>query len=264
MENYLFIGGGDGRVKKLDLISGKWNLTHEAQLEGKVTSLSLSVDHKELVAGTSTDRIYRLLTTDLSYLVHTEAHDGGVNDIAFGSTRSDQFACIDSAGACKVWDSSEYKCVFNAKHHKLVPGRSCAILNDGTVMTGWEDGFVRCYEVSSGALVWEIANAHKGAVTAVYGDKNYLLTGGQEGSVRVWARTTRQLLIQFQEHQKEVVGLFPDVRQVHLIHSASMDRSIATYDLKMERKLVGHQTNNGVLCGLSQRKDHEDELGRRE
>ena len=56
MDNFLFIGGGDGRVKKLDLISGKWNLTHEAQLEGKVTSLSLSTDQKELVAGTSTDR----------------------------------------------------------------------------------------------------------------------------------------------------------------------------------------------------------------
>ena len=116
MDNFLFTGGGDGRVKKLDLISGKWNLTHEAQLEGKVTSLSLSTDRKELVAGTSKDRIYRLLTTDLSYLVHTEAQNGSVNDISFGSTRSDQFCCIDSAGACKIWDSSEYKCVFNIKH----------------------------------------------------------------------------------------------------------------------------------------------------
>ena len=60
----------------------------------------------------------------------------------------------------------------------------------------------------------------------------------------------------------DVVGLFPDIKQVHLIHSASVDRSIATYDLKMERKLVRHQTANGVLCGLSQRKDHEEELGK--
>ena len=59
-----------------------------------------------------------------------------------------------------------------------------------------------------------------------------------------------------------MVDLFPDIKQVHLIHSASADRSIATYDLKMERKLVGHQTANGVLYGLSQRKDHEEELGK--
>ena len=87
--------------------------------------------------------------------------------------------------------------------------------------------------MASGGLVWEIANAHKGPVTAVYGDKNYILTGGSEGAVRVWARTTRQLLIQFNEHTKEVIGLFPDIKQVHIIHSASSDRSIATYDLKM-------------------------------
>ena len=161
-----------------------------------MTSLSLSVDRKELVAGTSTDQIYRLLTTDLSYLVHTEAHDGSVNDISFGG-RSDQFCCIDSAGAVKLWDSSEYKCVFNGKHPKLTGGRACAILNDNSIMTGWDDGYVRCYDPGSGAQIWEIANAHKGPVTAVYGDKNYLLTGGAEGAVRVWARTTRQLLIQF-------------------------------------------------------------------
>ena len=45
--------------------------------------------------------------------------------------------------------------------------------------------------MASGGLIWEIANAHKGPVTAVYGDKNYILTGGFEGAVRVWARTTR-------------------------------------------------------------------------
>ena len=81
-------------------------------------------------------------------------------------------------------------------HTKLYPGRSCAILNDNMLMTGWDDGFGSCYEPALGGLLWAIANAHKGPVTAVYGDKNYLLTGGAEG-VRVWARTTRQLLIQF-------------------------------------------------------------------
>ena len=59
---------------------------------------------------------FSLETTDLSYLVDTEARNGSVNDISFGSTHSDQFCCIAPAGACKLWDSSEYKCVFNIKH----------------------------------------------------------------------------------------------------------------------------------------------------
>ena len=51
-------------------------------------------------------------------------------------------------------------------------------------------------------MIWEIANAHRGAVTSVYCDANYILSGGEDGAVRVWARTTRKLLIQFNgKHQ---------------------------------------------------------------
>ena len=34
-------------------------------------------------------------------------------------------------------------------------------------------------------------------MTSIYADANYILTGGQDGAVRVWNRRTRQLLIQF-------------------------------------------------------------------
>jgi hypothetical protein len=34
------------------------------------------------------------------------------------------------------------------------------------------------------------------------------------------------------------VSLFPDVNKPHLIHSCSMDRTISTYDLKQEKRLV--------------------------
>jgi hypothetical protein len=34
-------------------------------------------------------------------------------------------------------------------------------------------------------------------VTALYVDANYILSGGEDGAVRVWARVNRKLLIQF-------------------------------------------------------------------
>lgn len=40
-----------------------------------------------------------------------------------------------------------------------------------------------------------------------------------------------------------------------------MDKTICTFDLKMERKVGGHQIKNGVLYDMSQRKDNENELG---
>ncbi len=30
MDEFVFLGGGDGKIKKLDVSQGKWSLTHEA------------------------------------------------------------------------------------------------------------------------------------------------------------------------------------------------------------------------------------------
>lgn len=56
------------------------------------------------------------------------------------------------------------------------------------------------------------------------------------------------------------MGLFPDLTKPYLIHSCSMDRSISTYDLKQEKRIGGHQTKNGALFGMTQRRDNEFEL----
>jgi len=55
---------------------------------------------------------------------------------------------------------------------------------------------MRCYNPRLKQLVWEISQAHKGSINSVYADANYILSGGDDGPVRVWARQTRQLLIQ--------------------------------------------------------------------
>lgn len=95
-----------------------------------------------------------------------------------------------------MWDLSEYKSVFTAYPGKSSRGSSCCIASDDqTIVTGWRDGFVRCYDPQSSKVMWEIANAHRGSVTSVYVDANYILTGGEDGAVRVWARINRKLLI---------------------------------------------------------------------
>lgn len=88
VDDYVYIGGGDGKIKKLSIAGGKWALTHEAQLDSKVMSISASGDKKELVVGTAGGKLYRMLTTDLSFMLHTDAHTGCINDLSFGG-RSD-------------------------------------------------------------------------------------------------------------------------------------------------------------------------------
>jgi hypothetical protein len=88
IDDFIFVGGGDGKVKKLSIGGGKWVMTHEAQLDSKVVSIASSGDKKELVVGTNGGKIYRMLTTDLSFMLHTDAHTGSINDLNFGK-RSD-------------------------------------------------------------------------------------------------------------------------------------------------------------------------------
>jgi hypothetical protein len=59
------------------------------------------------------------------------------------------------------------------------------------------------------------------------------------------------LLIFFIDQKKDIVSLFPDINKPYLIHSCSMDRSISTYDLKLEKRNGGHQTKNGSLFGMT-------------
>ena len=194
VDDFLYVGGGDGKVKKLSISGGKWVMTHEAQLDSKVVSISPSSDKKELIVGTNGGKLYRMLTTDLSFMLHTDAHTGSINDLNFGS-RSDQFISIDENGAVKMWDLSEYKSVFTGAVSKNSKGSSCCIAGDDhSIVTGWRDGSVRAFDVS-GTVLWDIASAHRGSVTSVYCDANYILTGGEDGAVRIWARTNRKLLI---------------------------------------------------------------------
>lgn len=48
----------------------------------------MSTDKKEIIVGTSGGKIYRMLVADLSFMLHTDAHTGCLNDISFGH-RSD-------------------------------------------------------------------------------------------------------------------------------------------------------------------------------
>jgi cilia- and flagella-associated protein 52 len=196
IDDYIFVGGGDGKVKKLSIGGGKWVMTHEAQLDSKVISIASSSDKKELIVGTTGGKLYRMLSTDLSFMLHTDAHTGSINDLNFGN-RSDQFLSIDENGSVKVWDLSEYKSIFTGLATKNSHGSSCCFAgDDGSIVTGWRDGFIRCFD-ATGRILWEVANAHRGSVTTIYCDSNYVLSGGEDGAVRVWARTNRKLLIQF-------------------------------------------------------------------
>lgn len=122
---------------------------------------------------------------------------------------------------------------------------------------------IRAHSSSNGQLLWNRANAHRGMTRSVKESANYIVSGGDDKCVRVWQRNGLDLLIQFAEHQKAVMGVLIDRGQDHLIHSCGADRSILTYDLKRERRTGIHQlsgNSDGWFTSLAQRTDNELEL----
>ncbi len=102
--------------------------------------------------------------------------------------------------------------------------------------------------------------AHRGNVNTIYVDPNYILTGGEDGVVRVWARTNHELIMQLPAHQKNVFKVFPDANKPNVIYSCGEDRNLNIFDLKIQKKINNHSVKNGHIRGIIQKLEQENEI----
>ena len=103
-------------------------------------------------------------------------------------SKGDCPSTLAPGATCTVACDAGYKCKSNTDPAKPCEGTAITIAKDDqTILTGWVDGFLRAFVPGQGQI-WEIANATRGAITSIYADANYILTGGADGAVRVWAR----------------------------------------------------------------------------
>ena len=91
--------------------------------------MNLSNDGKELIVGTISGKIFRVLTNDLSFLIRSDAHSACINDVSFGSD-SNSFVAIDELGNLKLGDLSEYKSPVTLMPAKASGGVCCFIAKD--------------------------------------------------------------------------------------------------------------------------------------
>lgn len=169
----LFVGSGDAKLKKLVGYESKWVLEREVLLDSRIIALNLSPDGSELLAGTANGKIYRVDTQTLSATVHTEGHLEGINDLAFPKGSSEIFATIDGGGNAIVWDTSNLNAITRTTPgtNNRVPGMSVCIAEDNSIVCGYQDGFIRAFDVTGNRfspLKWEVVNGHRGPVTCIY------------------------------------------------------------------------------------------------
>eukprot|EP00698_Gefionella_okellyi_P025927 TRINITY_DN9700_c0_g1_i1.p1 TRINITY_DN9700_c0_g1~~TRINITY_DN9700_c0_g1_i1.p1 ORF type:complete len:614 (-),score=154.80 TRINITY_DN9700_c0_g1_i1:1410-3230(-) len=246
-------GSGDGSIQRVTDARGAWKPEADAKLEGRVESLHSNGD--VVVAGTSAGMVYRLRVADLRGGVLSVHPVAPVVAVAF-ATRSDVFYAVSADGSFSSWDLSSYR---PTKYAQQKVAGVCVAAAAGCVATGWQDGALRAYD-ESGAKLWEVPTAHRGAVRAVAVAATHVVSGGDDGHTRVWNRRNGSLIHQFAEHKKPVTGVVADSGSAELIHSCGADRIVVTCSLKTQRRIQFHDSGAQALTGLAQRSDGEREL----
>ncbi|KAJ1486976.1 WD40-repeat-containing domain protein [Baffinella frigidus] len=254
---HVYIGSGDGKFKKMQGNDQYWTVVGEVQLTGRVTSLCTRADSEEIGVGTDAGKLYSVRADDMAVRMLQESNVGPITGVAFGR-RADVFATISQDGTVRIVDLSDYSILVNARGP--CAGMCLTWMGEDRLLTGWADGSVRIFSTTDGHAMGQIAQCHRGAVTCVAVGKEFIFTGGEDGTMRVWSGHNLEFVAQYSEHNKAVSGLVVDNMHGHLVHSCSLDRAVVTYDLKTTRRSNYKMHKEGGFTGLCQRVDSEQEL----
>mmetsp|Transcript_71406 Transcript_71406/g.209626 ORF Transcript_71406/g.209626 Transcript_71406/m.209626 type:complete len:624 (-) Transcript_71406:115-1986(-) len=259
--DFLYVAGGDGRIKAVKGNDAHWDVFAENILEVGVMALTASADGAELIAATRNGKMWRLLSSDLTATLQSASHTGEVTDVAFGPS-SDQVCTVSDTGEVTLTDLSDYMPVCMAT---LKSPARCSVLcqTGGEMIVGYDDGHIRCWSTQKKAgqqdMLWQLS-AHRGSITCVRESPLFIVTSGHDCAVRFWHRTTRELLTTFTNHRKPPNDILIDAALPNIVHSGAEDKLVVSYDLKTNKPLIQHFTQHSMITSLSQRKDLEKEV----
>jgi len=257
-------GGGDGSIKRLVGEDMEWSVVMESRLPAGIHSLQLSANDTEAVIGAANGTVYRCLVDTLTDSVVSQSHTGAITCMCFSATDASVFVTGTATASIRVWDVADFASQAELTMLKFGAVMSLGVLADRSIVSGWEDGNIRCYDQTLQRMKWVIPGAHRGGVSsiAVHQDDNvgYIVSGGKDGSVRVWKSTTREFVAEYTDHSRAVERVLVDVKYPNMIHSCSADSSVITYDIKAMRRVQTHIVNSGVMFDMTQRLDSEMEL----
>jgi len=119
-----------------------------------------------------------------------------------------------------------------------IPSLDCYAIcfsRDGrAILSGWSDGKIRAFGPQSGKLLYVINDAHVGGVTAIAcaNDPDKIVSGGADGSVRVWRVTaeSRVMLGSMKEHKAAVNCIKVRGNDLEFV-TASSDGSCIIWDM---------------------------------
>lgn len=284
----IICGGGDGTIHVLEGADMGWRVKSKTIVSATVRAMSLLQRPEGIRAGEPASIDFLLGCSDgtlyccnnatesgaLSTYIIQEGHTSSITALAFDTTegafagsddKSHYFVTGTSSGELRGWDLIDYHCVGVTSAPKKGSVLSLIFLDHSKVLVGWEDGSIHCMDFPSlNSTLWYIAVAHRDGTTsmglAMTKSVHYMVSGGNDSTVRVWKLSNRELVTQFSEHKKGVTKVLVDVKSPNIIHSCGMDGVVGSYDLKTNKRLNCHMINTGGLMDMTQRFDAKSEI----
>eukprot|EP00161_Ancyromonas_sigmoides_P001659 TRINITY_DN11424_c0_g1_i1.p2 TRINITY_DN11424_c0_g1~~TRINITY_DN11424_c0_g1_i1.p2 ORF type:complete len:620 (-),score=305.20 TRINITY_DN11424_c0_g1_i1:159-2018(-) len=231
----ILVGAGDGTVALLRRAT--LNVVRQTKVVGAVTSIALnrtrSGESDYFFLGTAADNIYGVALDDFTAEQKLSCHQSRVNDVAFPRGYSAVFGTCGGAEV-RLWNTTTCHEMLRV----VVPNLVCNCLafapDGGSIATGWSDGRIRAFGPQSGALMYTVQNAHAGGVTALAytSDSRRLVSGGKDGTVRVWAlgADSQTMVTSMKEHRAPVNSVHVRDNDRECL-SSSDDGSCVIWDL---------------------------------
>eukprot|EP00792_Barthelona_sp_PAP020_P005727 TRINITY_DN2772_c0_g1_i2.p1 TRINITY_DN2772_c0_g1~~TRINITY_DN2772_c0_g1_i2.p1 ORF type:complete len:631 (+),score=141.12 TRINITY_DN2772_c0_g1_i2:32-1894(+) len=251
-----FVGCDDGQVR---LLSGDGTNFYEqasAILPHSVTSLSIILnDLSTGIAGTINGTLAEITLRanqggNFPVRIFSENHSLPLGGISFVPQKTNQLVTLCQDHIIRMWNIDQYKILHSTKLSFADDVKAhCVAAGSIQLYTGHSDGVIRAYDVeSAGQLFFEIPNAHVKGVTALTLSKNerFLISGGGDGSVRLWNLRSRQIICHLKEHTAAVtaIKLSPDNKTAF---SSSVDGTMIVWDLTAERAINIYSVRQGEL-----------------
>ena len=182
-------------------------------------------------------------------------HLAGIASVAYPAEVSDRFATAGDDNTVRVWDAGDYT---NPVHVSVKEaGHPCAVQYSlDVLLSGWEDGGLRCHHADTGEELWKVADAHREGISALELSHNnrFTLTGGVNGAIRVWEMRSRELVSDLKEHVGAVTQLLLYDDDVHAV-SCSRDKSFLCWDLRREKRISSHTQRMGGINTVALTRD---------
>lgn len=268
IDGFVLAGLSNGHFFKLQGKETVWNIVGTMELQSAIINITTN-STGAIFVGTENCSIYFINLQKWTASIYSSGHAGGIVDMDLkGSYSNGMFATIDMKGSAIVWekkgDKNNMLNTIQPFGNKATSGSTICLEGFQRVCTGWVNGGVLSHLIDPSIVApkveWEIPQAHKGAVSALVCDDNYILTGGADGLIRVWSKGLRKIISQLNFHTKEVTRIIPDFQRPNIIHSCSIDKQVQSYDLKAEKKIMYHTAKNGHLLDITQKRTPEFEV----